>query len=102
MKLAFEIVKMYHGEKEAHEAKENFESIFSQGQLPEDIKEVKGSGTILQTMLDAGVVISSSEGKRLIDQGAVKINDQAVSRWDQKEQAGDVIKIGPRKFLKIK
>ncbi len=76
--------------------------MFSQRRLPEDIKEVERGGTILQTMVMAGVVISSSEGKRLIDQGAVKINNQIADRWDQKVKPGDVIKIGSHKFLKTK
>lgn len=100
--LALELVRIYHGEKVAEKAKENFERVFSEGQLPEDIREINSGGTILQTMIIAGIVISSSEGKRLIEQGAVKINDQTVSRWDQKEKSGDIIKIGSHEFLKIK
>ncbi|MBI2062658.1 MAG: tyrosine--tRNA ligase [Candidatus Yanofskybacteria bacterium] len=100
--LAFEVVKMYHGEKTAKKEEESFEKVYSNGQLPEDIKEVENGGTILQTMVAAGVVISSSEGKRLIDQGAVKISDQTVSRWDQEVKSGDVVKVGPHKFFKLK
>ena len=96
------MVRIYHNEKAAEKAKENFEKVFSQGQLPEDIKEVKNGGTILQIMIAAGVATSSSEGKRLIDQGAVKVNSQTVKRWDQKGNSGDVVKIGSHKFLKIK
>ncbi len=100
--LAAELVRMYHSEAEAQKAKKNFESVFSEGNLPEDIEEVENKGSILQTMWTAGVVPSSSEGKRLIEQGAVKINDQTVSRWDQEGKSGDIIKIGPRRFIKIK
>jgi len=100
--LAYELVRMYHGEKEAEKAKEEFRRVFSEGQLPEEIKEVPNGETILQTMIMAGIAPSKSEARRLIDQGAVKINDRVVSQGDQKVESGDIIKIGPRRFLKIK
>src|SRR3989344_5807606 len=52
--LALELVKMYHGEKEAQKAKENFERVFSEGKLPEEMPEIKSAGTILQTTVMAG------------------------------------------------
>jgi tyrosyl-tRNA synthetase len=99
-KLAFELVRMYHGEKEAEEAKEKFRKVFSEGQLPEEMKEVSSGRTILQTMMAAGIVPSKSEAKRLIEQKAVSVNDEVVESWDYEIKKGDVIKIGPRKFLK--
>ena len=100
--LAYELVRMYHGEKEAQKAKENFEKVFSGGQLPEDIKEFKFGGKIIDLLLVSGLVSSMSEAKRLVDQRAVSINEHIITDWGHDVKAGDIIKVGPRKFLKIK
>lgn len=100
-KLAFEIVGLYHDRKMAQKAKEEFERVFGQGELPENIKEAKNKSQILSTMLDAGLIDSMSEGKRLIDQGAVKINSQIVTDWNYKLKEGDILRVGPRKIRKV-
>lgn len=100
--LAFELVQMYHGEKEAEKAREEFRRIFSEGQLPEEIEEIPNGQTILQTIVVAGFVSSRSEAKRLIEQKAVSVNDKVVENWDYETKKGDIIKIGPRKFGRVK
>ena len=99
--LAFELVKMYHSEKEAERAKEEWERVFSKGELPSEIEEVKNGGDIISTTVAAGIISSKSEAKRLIDQGAVRINGQVVKEWDRTVNNGDVIQIGPKKFVKV-
>src|SRR3990167_2643129 len=84
------------------EATDNFERVFSEGQLPEEIQEVENKGTILQTTVVAGIASSLTEAKRLIDQGAIKINGETVTRWDQEVKRGDIIKGGPHKFRRVK
>lgn len=100
--LAFEIVSLYHGDKAADKAREEFRRVFSKGEIPEEIKEVENKGNIITTSVVAGIVSSNSEMKRLIDQGAVKIGDKVIKKWDYETKSGDIIKVGPRKFLKIK
>ena len=100
--LAFELVRMYHGEKEAEKAREEFRKVFSEGQLPEEIEEIPNGQTILQTMVVAGFVPSRSEAKRLIEQKAVSVNDKVVESWDYETKKGDIIKVGPRKFRRVK
>lgn len=101
-RLAFEVVRIYHGEKKARTAQEEFEKVFSKGNPPEEIKEVDNKENIVQTIVASGVITSNSEAKRLIDQRAVKVNNQVVSDWSYELKKGDVVKIGPRKFIKIK
>lgn len=102
IRLAFEIVKLYHGIKKAEKAREEFEKVFSKGELPTDIKEVsRGGQNIVDVITEEGLVSSRSEAKRLMDQGAVTINDQKTD-WGTVAKAGDVIRVGPRKFLRIK
>ncbi|HEY4506628.1 MAG TPA: tyrosine--tRNA ligase [Candidatus Paceibacterota bacterium] len=100
--LAFELVKMYHKEKEALKAKKDFDNVFSEGQTPENMPDIKSLGNILETAVSAGIVLSSSEMKRLVEQGAVRINNQVVERWDYEDKPGDVLKVGSHKFYKLK
>lgn len=113
MKLAYEITKDFHGEKEAHEAEEKFKKVVQGGGIPEDIKEVeigdvKGpSKTIKLTTAEAlikwGLCTSKSEAKRLIEQGGVDIDEQNFK--DPKAiiefKPGMIIKAGKKKFVKI-
>lgn len=102
MRLAFEIVSLYHGSKEAHKASDEFNKVFSEKKDPEEIKEVDNKGTILASSLAAGIVKSNSEFKRLVEQKAVKLNNKEVKGWEEITKSGDIVKIGPRKFIKIK
>lgn len=102
LRLAFEIVKMYHGDKEAIKAREEWNRVFSKGELPSEMEEVESKGILMQTAVIAGIVPSNSEFKRLVEQGAVKINDEIVKDWQTKDKPGDVVQIGPKKFVRIK
>ena len=111
MRLAREIVTIYHGLDAAFQAEEEFKNMFQKGELPDDIPEYKLAPEELEDntiwlpklMQLAGLVSSTSEGRRLIQQGAVKINDEKVS--DPKAtitlEAGMIIRAGKRKFAKI-
>ncbi len=100
--LGFELVKMYHGEKSAQEAVDNFEKVFSQGKLPEDIQEFSGTGkSIIDFITENNLAESRTEAKRLVDQKAVRINESVVTDWGQTVSAGDIIQVGPRKFAKV-
>lgn len=103
-KLSLEIVRMYHGEKEAQKAKENFERVFSKGQLPEEMKEFKVDGimTIVNVLQGSGMVASASEVKRLIEQKAIEVDGKIVNDWGVNVEIGSVVKIGSHRFLKIK
>ncbi|HOV24860.1 MAG TPA: tyrosine--tRNA ligase [Pseudobacteroides sp.] len=112
MKLAREIVALYHGNEASLKAEEHFKSVFQKGAIPDDIEEViiKSSdltdGKIWAPKLLAitGLAPSNSEARRLISQGSLKINevkyDQANGDIEIKD--GDVIQVGKRKFAKIK
>lgn len=112
MKLAREVVALYHGNEASLKAEEHFKSVFQKGAIPDDIEEViiKSSdltdGKIWAPKLLAitGLAPSNSEARRLISQGSLKINevkyDQANGDIEIKD--GDVIQVGKRKFAKIK
>ena len=91
IRLAFEITKMYHGEKKAMSAKDNFEQTFSKGGIPRDIKTVKTSKEtpLVEIFLEHGLVSSKSEFNRLNKEGAIKEIENGVYR------------VGKHRFLRI-
>jgi tyrosyl-tRNA synthetase len=106
MRLAKEIVRIYHGEKEALEAEREFEMVFKEKKLPKKIPEIKIKEKILgilDLLVKTKLVSSKSEAKRLILAKAVKINGFLKEDWREKIkiEEGMVIKVGKRKFLKI-
>lgn len=105
-KLAFEIVKIYHGEKEANSALKNFRKVFSQKELPEDMPIIKISQKeilVIDLLMETKMAASRAEAKRLIEQGGLKINNQKISDWQEviKIEGGVIIRAGKKKFLKI-
>ncbi|MBI2062239.1 MAG: tyrosine--tRNA ligase [Candidatus Yanofskybacteria bacterium] len=102
MLIAQDIVKKFYGEKEAQKAKDEWEKVFSKKELPEDIKEAPGDNMkLVDFMTEYVPVASSSEAKRLLDQGAVSVNEGVVKEWGHVLKKGDIVRIGPRKFLKV-
>lgn len=99
LRLATEIVKTYYGEETAKKAASEFENIFSRGELPEEIETREGNMP-LDLFIKDWLNVSHSEVKRLIDQGAVSINDEVVKEWGYKVKKGEIVKVGPRKFVK--
>jgi len=63
--------------------------------------EHKSEGSIVQTMVAAGMVDSNSDAHRKIREGAITLNGKKVADAKQKDKPGDILRVG-RKFLKIK
>ncbi len=111
MKLAFEIAKLFHNKEEAKKAEENFKKVFSNREVPDDIEELSvanilenGLIDIVKLLAENKIVKSKSEARRLIQQGAVKLNGEKIPDFKTpvKVSDGDILKIGKRKFFKIK
>jgi tyrosyl-tRNA synthetase len=107
IRLAYEIVKIYHSEKEAKLAQENFEKVFAKKEMPDDILEIKLQSKKINPvdlLLSLKFVTSKNEAKRLIEGNGMKINQEKVSSWekDLDLKTGDIIQAGKRKFAKIK
>ncbi len=106
MELAMELVGRYHGEEEAKRAKEAFIEQFSKKKIPDDIPEARvnqGEKVYLPSFLKAhGLCSSASEGRRLIRQGALKIDGQKVSQEEVAFNPPEaVIKLGKRRYLRV-
>lgn len=85
--LAFELTKMIHGEDEANKAQQAARALFAGGadnsNMPTTVLTdddfTDGEITVLDMMLKAGMIKSKGEGRRLIDQGGVSVNDEKIS-----------------------
>jgi tyrosyl-tRNA synthetase len=104
--LAREIVKLYHGDKEAISADKAFENVFTKGNRPEDIelKKIHGKNKKADDLLvQLGLAQSKSEAKRLIEQGGVKIDDKVMKDWKTQitAKSGMVVQVGKRNYIKI-
>ena len=105
--LGRRIVAKFHGEAAGAEASAEFARVFSQNQLPTDIPEVvvsAGKIGILTLMVKAGLAPSTSEARRLVQAGAVKLDEEKIAdvRLEIAPKTGVVIRSGKRGFAKIK
>jgi len=82
-RLAYEVTKLVHGEEKAKEVQETAETLFSKGVSSENMPTTEivlgSTSNILDIMLEAKLIPSRSEGRRLVQQGGVYINDSVIS-----------------------
>ena len=103
--LALEITARFHSQEDAQKAKEEFNKVFSQNKIPSDIKtfEVEQGSWIAKVLVDSGLEPSTSQARRDIKQGAVKINSKKLLDEQMKLESGEyIVQIGKRKFIKLK
>ncbi|OGM09022.1 tyrosine--tRNA ligase [Candidatus Woesebacteria bacterium RBG_16_36_11] len=100
-RLAFEIVRILWGESKAKDAEGSFKKTFQQKE-PSFTKEINNFDTLGQTIAQLEEVGSTSNAKRLIGDGAVKINDATILNPTQKINTGDRIKVGKKIFVIVK
>ncbi|KPJ99016.1 MAG: hypothetical protein AMK71_10390, partial [Nitrospira bacterium SG8_35_4] len=104
--LASEIVERYHGSESAVKAREEFENIFKNKGIPDDIPEFRLESRediwIPGIMKEAGIAKSTGEAIRLIKQGGVSVDHEKWPDPDRKLPAGEhLLKVGKRRFLRI-
>lgn len=102
--LARILVTRFHGEDGAKAGLEHFEKVFSKKENPDDMPEFKNTeGKLISAVLiEAGIVKSKNEARRLIDQGAVKIDGEKAARDEAISLDKDrVLQAGKRHFIKL-
>ncbi len=104
--MAFGIIEEFWSKDEAEKAQSNFEALFQKkdySQAQEVSLSIKEPIWIVQLLKDLQVVHSSSEAKRLILSGAVKVDDKAVKDFSAQVtvESGTIIKVGKHKIFKI-
>lgn len=113
-RLAREIIKIYHDEQAAVDAEEQFDRVFKAHGVPEDIEVFdialeddpeKGGVYLPKLLADLKLVASGGEGRRMIDQGGVKVNGEVVGKGTYhlpvSELAGATLQVGKRKWAKL-
>jgi tyrosyl-tRNA synthetase len=116
-RIAFDIVKRFHGEEKANIAQENFNSTFSKGGVPEDVVEIRLSAGdagstravgqnesigLADALISTKIVPSKTEWRRLVKDGAVRTeNDEKITDPLWIPSKTTVLKIGKRRFVKI-
>jgi tyrosyl-tRNA synthetase len=108
LELARFIVRRSHGEEAAKKAEDHFTRVVREGEAPEDVPEavLPGDGSVhLPALLVEHLAIgSTSEARRLIGQGAVKVNGEVVSEIDLPREAldGALVQAGKRRFMRFR
>jgi len=106
MKLAREIVSLYHNKELAQKAEKNFVETFSKRNIPEEILELKAKvgEKLLVFLVENKTIESASEVKRLIASGAIRDlqTGEVIKDSNQRIQKDQVLRLGKKKFIKIK
>jgi tyrosyl-tRNA synthetase len=107
MHLAFEIVKIYHGEKGAKKAQESFVKTFQKKETPENIKTLKIAGNkikLTEFLVKAGMATSISDARRKIEQGGVSVDGEKILDYKyvlMKMDSGKIVKAGKLHYIKV-
>jgi tyrosyl-tRNA synthetase len=107
VRFAQEIVARFHSPAAAEHALADFEARFQKGAIPEDLPEISlqcqnGGMAVAQMLKQAGLVSSTSEAIRMIEQGGVKLDGEKVSDKALKLNAGVIVaQVGKRKFARV-
>ena len=103
MKLAREIVSVYHSEAAAAQAEQEFVRVFQQGNIPDEMPEfrLQPGQTVLDVMILAGLVTSKSDGRRMIEQHAVRLDGQELDNPGLPIPHPGVLQVGKRRYLRI-
>ena len=106
--LAVEIITRFHSKSAAEKAKEAFIARFQKGAMPENIEEKtletnEGDIALPNLLKEAGLVNSTSDGMRMLKQGAVKIDGEKVEDPSLKILAGTqhIYQVGKRRFARV-
>ena len=106
--LAEEIVERFHDRPAAEKARENFIARFRKKEMPDEIPErtlqsADGSLPVSSILKQAGLTQSTSEARRMVRQGAVRIDGERIDDFEKELAAGatHVIQVGKRRFARI-
>ena len=103
--LALELTTRFYNEESATMAKSEFDNVFKSNQLPTDIPEFEMESDIwiCKALVDAGIEPSTSQARRDIKQGGVRIDQEKVADEKMNLSSGEyILQVGKRKFAKVK
>ena len=105
-RLAREIIMVYYNREAAETAEKAFDRLFIHKELPEDIPEYSlktKEAFLVEVLRESGLVTSNTEGRRLVAQGAIRINGEIASdpNFIVERSKDYTVKVGKRRFLRI-
>lgn len=111
MRLAKTFVRMYHGEEAAEAAERHFTTVFQKQALPDDMPVIgvdqamleNGKIWVVKLLTHLDLVPSNGEARRMIQQGAVKINEEKIDKVnaDVEVEDGMIVQVGRRRFARV-
>lgn len=104
MKLAYEIVELFHGAEAARGAEEHFRTVFQERELPPEMPSYKllAPTNIVDLLLTVGLVHTKSEGRRLVQQHGVRLNGQVVETIEAiVEPAEQILQVGRKHYVRL-
>lgn len=102
--LARKVVEVFYGEKIGWSAREHFNAVHKNKEIPDDMPEIafKSGMTLIDALVEGQLVTSKGDARRQIEQGGVKINGEVVKDGNVVVASGQVIQKGKRHFVKIR
>jgi len=103
--LALELTARFYNEESANMAKSEFDNVFKSNQLPTDIAEFEMEADIwiCKALVDAGIEPSTSQARRDIKQGGVRVDKEKVTDDKMNLSSGEyILQVGKRKFAKVR
>jgi tyrosyl-tRNA synthetase len=106
MRLAREIVSLYHGDGVAARAEAHFERVFRRRELPAEVPLYRTGDArvnVVDLLVDAGLVRSRSQARRLVEQGGVRVDGDRVESADVTIPVDDgtIVQVGKRRFVRL-
>ena len=105
MRLAREIVAQLHGAGAVEQAQAEFVKVFQRRELPTDMPEhtIESPTNVVDLLVDTGMARSKSDGRRLVEQGGVRVDDEVVDGIDAliSVQEPAVMRVGKRRFVRL-
>jgi len=112
VRLAKEIVKTYYNEATASAAAEEFDRVFAQGALPDDVPETTlakgklagGKMWVVKLVTELGLAKTNGEARRLVEQGGVYLDGRRMNNVEAEVPVknGMIVQVGRRKFARVK
>ncbi len=104
--LAREIVQLYHGQNAAKEAEQYFDRVIVNKDAPDEMDQVELSidTQLIEVVTNEGLTSSKGEARRLIKQGAIRVDNEKITDESHILLKGKevIIKVGKRRFIQIK
>jgi tyrosyl-tRNA synthetase len=104
MAIAREIVSIFHDEISAERGEQAFKKVFQQKEVPDEMPEyaLQTGQSVLDVLAASGLVASKSEGRRMIEQNGVRLDGEALDKFDAPFPHAGVLQVGKRKYVRVK